>query len=135
MSSYGDNKLRGLEPHARFQCEMLRTAGLLTVFGILNLVPGVYDLILATIDGQDWSGDSDTFPPVVLHLSALIQVRRRQESACRSDGIVVHAALPLRLALAMFSKHFVGIVAAFSRKELSTRAWTPPRPWYRIHSA
>ena len=74
MSSYGDNKLRGLEPHARFQCEMLRTAGLLVGFGVLNLVPGVYNLILATIEGQDWSGDSDTFPPVVLHLAALIQV-------------------------------------------------------------
>lgn len=76
MSTYGDNKLRGLEPHARFQCDMLRTAGMLTVFGVLNIVPGVYDLILATIDGQDWSGDSDTFPPVVLHLAALIQVRQ-----------------------------------------------------------
>lgn len=86
MSIYGDNKLRGLEPHARFQVEMLRTAGLLTIFGVLNLVPGVYDLILATIDGQDWSGDSDIFPPVVLHLSALIQVGLRLEC-----GIVVCA--------------------------------------------
>eukprot|EP00752_Nemacystus_decipiens_P007650 g6839.t1 len=56
------------------KCEMLRTAGLLAVFGVLNLVPGVYNIILATIDGQDWSGDSDTFPPVVLHLAALIQI-------------------------------------------------------------
>lgn len=79
MSSFGDNKLRGLEPHARFQCEMLRTAGLLAVFGVLNLVPGVYNLILATIDGQDWSGNSDVFPPVVLHISALVQVGRRLE--------------------------------------------------------
>eukprot|EP00903_Cladosiphon_okamuranus_P013015 g12144.t1 len=74
MSSYGDDKLRGLEPHARFQVELLRTAGLLAIFGVLNLVPGVYDLILATIDGQDWSGGSDVFPPVVLHLAALIQI-------------------------------------------------------------
>lgn len=82
MSCYGDNKLRGIEPHARFRCEMLRTAGLLAVFGVLNLVPAVYDIILATIDGQDWSGDSDVFPPVVLHLAALIQVRRRAFWAC-----------------------------------------------------
>lgn len=50
------------------------TAGLLCLFGFINLVPGVYDLVRSTTDGQDWSGDSDIYPPVVMHLAALAQV-------------------------------------------------------------
>ena len=57
------------------------TAGLLCLFGMINLVPGVYDLVLATTDGQDWSGGEDVYPPVVLLLSALIQVREHAELA------------------------------------------------------
>ncbi|CAM9174017.1 unnamed protein product [Ectocarpus sp. 12 AP-2014] len=73
-SGYGDNRLLGLDPFGRYTKEMSVTAGMLCLFGFINLVPGVYDLCLSTIDGQDWSGDSDVFPPVVRHLAALIQI-------------------------------------------------------------
>lgn len=78
MSGYGDNRLLGLDPFGRYTKEMSVTAGMLCLFGFINLVPGVYDLCLSTIDGQDWSGDSDVFPPVVRHLAALIQVCLRR---------------------------------------------------------
>ncbi|CAM9479442.1 unnamed protein product [Scytosiphon promiscuus] len=73
-SGYGDNRFLGLEPFGRYSHEMSVTAGMLCIFGIINLVPGVYDLCLSTTDGQDWSGDSDDYPPVVVHLAALIQI-------------------------------------------------------------
>eukprot|EP00904_Undaria_pinnatifida_P004154 jgi/Undpi1/1373/HiC_scaffold_11.g04765.m1 len=74
MSTYGDSRFMGFEPFPSFTREMSMTAGLLCLFGMINLVPGVYDLVLATTDGQDWSGGEDVYPPVVLLLSALIQV-------------------------------------------------------------
>lgn len=57
-----------------FLNQMSMTAGLLCLYGLLNLVPGVYELVRVTTDGQDWSGGEDTYPPVVLHLASLIQV-------------------------------------------------------------
>lgn len=74
MATYGDNRFRGFEPFPNYTREMSMTAGLLCLYGFINLVPGVYDLVRATTDGQDWSGDEDVYPPVVLHLAALIQV-------------------------------------------------------------
>lgn len=73
-SGYGDNRFLGLEPFGRYSHETSVTAGMLCLFGMINLVPGVYDLCVSTTDGQDWSGDSDDYPPVVVHLGALIQV-------------------------------------------------------------
>lgn len=73
-SGYGDSRFRGLEPFGRYSREMTATAGMLCLFGFINLVPGVFDLLVSTVAGQDWSGSEDVFPPVVLHLSALIQV-------------------------------------------------------------
>lgn len=75
MSTYGDNRFLGFEPFPNFTREMAMTAGLLCLFGFINLVPGVYDLVRATNDGQDWSGSEDVYPPVVLLLAALAQVR------------------------------------------------------------
>lgn len=75
MVTYGENRFRGFDPYANYAREMTATAGLLCLYGFINLVPGVYDLVRATTDGQDWSGDSDFYPPVVLHLAALAQVR------------------------------------------------------------
>lgn len=60
---------------ANFHAQMSMTAGLLCLYGLLNLIPGVYDLVVSTVDGQDWSGNEDVYPPVVLHLAALIQVK------------------------------------------------------------
>lgn len=73
-SGYGDSKFRGLGPFERYNREMSATAGMLCLFGFINLVPGVFDLLMSTIDGQDWSGNEDVYPPVVLHLAALLQV-------------------------------------------------------------
>lgn len=74
MSIFGGNRLAGFDPYSSYTRETSMTAGLLCLYGLINLVPGVYDLVLNTTDGQDWSGDEDTYPPVVLHLAALIQV-------------------------------------------------------------
>ena len=77
MSTYGDSRFLGFEPFPNFTREMAMTAGLLCLFGFINLVPGVYDLVRATNDGQDWSGGEDVYPPVVLLLAALAQVRAK----------------------------------------------------------
>lgn len=74
MPKYGDNRFKDLDPFSRYNMEMAVTTGLLCLYGLINLVGGVFDIVPATIDGQDWSGDTDTYPPVVLHLAALIQV-------------------------------------------------------------
>ena len=75
MSTYGDSRFLGFAPFPSYTREMAMTAGLLCLFGFINLVPGVYDLVGAIDDGQDWSGSEDVYPPVVLLLAALIQVR------------------------------------------------------------
>lgn len=72
-TTYGDNRVSG-QPYFDYTKEMSMTAGLLCLYGLLNLIPGVYDLVVSTVDGQDWSGNEDVYPPVVLHLAALIQV-------------------------------------------------------------
>ena len=74
MVIYGGNRLTGFDPYSAYARETSMTAGLLCLFGLINLVPGVYDLVLNTTDGQDWSGDTDIYPPVVTLLAALIQV-------------------------------------------------------------
>lgn len=74
MSTYGESRFKGLNPFPRYKHEMALTAGLLSLYGLINLVPGMYSIVPPTIDGQDWAEDSDDYPPVVLHLAALIQV-------------------------------------------------------------
>lgn len=74
MSKYGENRFKAVDPFPAYIREMGITSGLLCLYGCITLVQGVYDIVPATIDGQDWSGDSDTYPPVVRHLAALVQV-------------------------------------------------------------
>lgn len=73
---------------------MTMTAGLLALFGLINLVPGVYDLVRVTADGQDWSGNSDVYPPVVLLLAALVQVGSdlRHNTVRISDRLYAHVS-------------------------------------------
>lgn len=74
-TNHADCNVRYVRCAAHFLTQMSMTAGLLCLYGLLNLIPGVYDLVQVTIDGQDWSGNSDVYPPVVLLLAALIQVQ------------------------------------------------------------
>lgn len=84
MVKYGGNRLEGFDPFSCYTRETLMAAALLCIYGFVNLIPGVYDLVLNTTDGQKWDGDADTYPPVVLLLAALIQVSGNSELVLRT---------------------------------------------------
>jgi hypothetical protein len=71
----------------RYLGDVKETAALAIVFGTMALPSGFIGVAGATSIGQDWNGNSLTYPPIALLLAYLTQVSDTSRSPCRGAGL------------------------------------------------